>query len=70
MYVKSRGIIPDIDTGSFLEFLANIGVKQGDGASPELFIIFFDRLYPYILVYYKQHNITGNKKRAYTIASI
>jgi hypothetical protein len=29
--------------------MANLGVKQGDGASPELFILFFDRLYPYLL---------------------
>jgi hypothetical protein len=41
------------------EFLANIGVKQGDGASPELFILFFDRIYPYIQNYYKVHNISG-----------
>ncbi len=27
MYVKSKGIIPNIADGSFLEFLANIGVK-------------------------------------------
>jgi hypothetical protein len=53
-----------------LEFLANIGVKQGDGASPELFILFFDRLYPYILEYYKKHNIQGSKRRAYTLASV
>jgi hypothetical protein len=26
-----------------------LGVKQGDGASPELFLLFFDRVYPYIL---------------------
>ena len=59
MYIQSKGIIEDKHTGLFYEFLANLGVKQGDGASPELFIIFFDRLYPYILEYYKKHNITG-----------
>ena len=32
--------------------MANLGVKQGDGASPELFILFFDRLYPYLLQYF------------------
>ena len=31
------------------EFLANMGVKQGDNASPELFLLFFDRVYPHIL---------------------
>jgi hypothetical protein len=48
MYVNSKGKIPKGDTNEFFEFLANIGVKQGDGASPELFIIFFDRIFPYL----------------------
>ena len=47
-----------------------MGVKQGDGASPELFVIFFDIIYPYILEYYNIHNINGIKRRAYTIASL
>jgi hypothetical protein len=34
------------------EFFSNMGVKQGDGASPELFLLFFDRIYPYLLKYY------------------
>jgi hypothetical protein len=29
-----------------------MGVKQGDGASPELFALFFDRVFPYILEYF------------------
>ena len=27
MYVESKGIIPNVADGNFLEFLANIGVK-------------------------------------------
>jgi hypothetical protein len=34
------------------EFFSNMGVKQGDGASPELFLLFFDRIYPYLVKYY------------------
>jgi hypothetical protein len=48
MYVNSKGILKGLNTNELLEYLINIGVKQGDGASPELFILFFDRIYPYI----------------------
>jgi hypothetical protein len=48
MYVSSKGIIRGQFYNDFYEFMANIGVKQGDGASPELFTIFFDRVFPYI----------------------
>ncbi len=34
MYVYSKGISVDELSGELLEFLANLGVKQGDGASP------------------------------------
>jgi hypothetical protein len=70
MYVNSKGIIRGKYYGDFYEYLANIGVKQGDGASPELFTIFFDRVYPYIKAYYDAHNISKSKRRSYTIASI
>jgi hypothetical protein len=70
MYVESKGIIRGKFYGDFYEFLANIGVKQGDGASPELFTIFFDRVYPYILEYYKAKNVNNSKRHAYTIASL
>jgi hypothetical protein len=53
MYLQSKGIIVDKQTNEMHEFLANMGVKQGDGASPELFLLFFDRVYPYVLEYYK-----------------
>jgi hypothetical protein len=59
MYVDSKGIIVDKNTGTFYEFLQNIGVKQGDGASPKLFLLFFDRVYPYLLQYYNTRNIHG-----------
>jgi hypothetical protein len=48
MYVNSKGILKGLNKNELLEYLINIGVKQGDGASPELFILFFDRIYPYI----------------------
>ena len=57
-------------SGELLEFLTNLGVKQGDGASPELFTLFFDRVYPYILEYFNIRNIDGSKRRYYTIASL
>jgi hypothetical protein len=50
--------------------MANLGVKQGDGASPELFLLFFDRVYPYVLEYYNKCNIDSGKRHAYTIASL
>ena len=48
MYVSSKGIIKGIIKDEIFEYLINMGVKQGDGASPELFILFFDRIYPYM----------------------
>jgi hypothetical protein len=48
MYVNSKGILKGLNKDEMLEYLINIGVKQGDGASPELFILFFDRIYPYM----------------------
>jgi hypothetical protein len=70
MYVKSQGLSFDKSSGEFLKFLANLGVKQGDGASPELFTLFFDRVYPHLLEYYRTRNIHGSKRRSYTIASL
>ena len=70
MYLDSKGIIVDKNTGKFYEFLQNIGVKQGDGASPELFLLFFDRIYPYLLQYYTTRNIHGKRRYDYTIASL
>jgi hypothetical protein len=70
MYVKSKGIIQGKFYGDFYEYIVNIGVKQGDGASPELFTIFFDRVYPYLKAYYMANNTNTDKSRAYTIASI
>ena len=48
MYIQSKGIIIDTKLNNIHEFIANMGVKQGDGASPELFILFFYRIYPYL----------------------
>jgi hypothetical protein len=70
MYLESRGLIHDKATGKMHEFLANLGVKQGDNASPELFLLFFDRVYPYLLEYYNTCNIDNSKRHAYTIASL
>ncbi len=70
MYVHSTGVCVDKLSGELLSFLTNLGVKQGDGASPELFTLFFDRVYPYILEYFNTRNIDGSKHRYYTIASL
>jgi hypothetical protein len=47
-----------------------MGVKQGDGTSPELFTLFFDRIYPHLVDYYNSNNIDGTKRHAFTIASL
>ena len=46
MYVQSKGIVEDSGNGSFFEYIANKGVKQGNGTSYKLFTIFFDQVYP------------------------
>ena len=45
-----------------------MGVKQGDGASPELFLLFFDRMYPYLQAYYQARHISSRQRHMYTIA--
>ncbi len=57
MYVDSKGIIDDVTQQNMYAFFSNMGVKQGDGASPELFLLFFDRVYPYLLKYYESKSI-------------
>ena len=42
MYVQSKGVVVEPTTGELYEFIANMGVKQGDGTSPKLFTIFLD----------------------------
>ena len=70
MYVDSKCIISDELRNTYYEYLANMGVKQGDGASPELFILFFDRLYPYLLQYYTSRGIDSKQRNTYTIAAL
>ncbi len=41
MYINNKGVV-SIDGDEKCCFDANKGVKQGDGASPKLFCIFFD----------------------------
>jgi hypothetical protein len=48
MYVQSNNIVVNKDKDEFYEYIANMGVKQGDGTSCKLFTIFFDRVYPYL----------------------
>jgi hypothetical protein len=48
MYVDSKCVVNDTIRNTYYEYLANLGVIQGDGASPELFLLFFDILYPYL----------------------
>ena len=57
-------------SGDIFEFYINKGVKQGDGTSPELFTLFFDRIYPFLLQYYKENNIDGSKRHMFTLASL
>lgn len=57
-------------TGDIFSFMINKGVKQGDGTSPELFTLFFDRIYPFLLQYYNANDIAGNKRHIYTLASL
>ena len=49
LYVDSKGVLKSTTaSGAEISFFTAKGVKQGDGASPELFILFFDRIYAYI----------------------
>jgi hypothetical protein len=70
MYVGSKCVVNDKLRNTFYEYLANLGVKQGDGASPELFLLFFDRLYPYLLEYFAAKGTSEAKRTVYTIASL
>jgi hypothetical protein len=47
MYVESKGVVC-IGKQATCSFDSNIGVKQGDGASPELFALYFDRVYTFL----------------------
>lgn len=50
MYIDSRGVLRVGEGGDAdIWFTASKGVKQGDGASPELFALYFDRVYAFIL---------------------
>ena len=57
-------------SGDIFYFLINKGVKQGDGTSPELFTLFFDRIYPFFLKYYNEHNVDGSKRHVFTLTSL
>ena len=70
MYVDSTWVVNDKIRNTFYEYMANLGVKQGDGASPILFILFFDKLYPYLLTYFEAEGTCRAKRTAYTIASL
>ena len=59
MYVESKGILKSGTTAdSNIAFSANKGVKQGDGASPELFILYFDRVYKVIQQHMAENRYT------------
>jgi hypothetical protein len=51
-------------------FQANTGVKQGDGASPKLFNIFFDQVYPYLLKYFDEHMVVAKARYILEIATL
>ena len=44
------------------DFDANVGVKQGDGASPELFALYFDRVYKFLLQYMDECNVPPDQR--------
>ncbi len=49
MYVDSKCVVNDKLRNTIYEYMANMGVKQGDGASPELFILFLiDCIHTYL----------------------
>jgi hypothetical protein len=62
MYINNKGVVC-INGHEKLSFRANTGVKQGDGASPKLFGIFFDQVYPYLLKYFDEHQIASHHIR-------
>ncbi len=70
MYAGAQGIVGDSrDTGH--AFPANKGVKQGDGASPELFTMYFDRVHPHVVEYCKEHFGEGSREQhLFTIACL
>ena len=70
MYVYSIGISFDANTGDFFEFLANLGVKQGDGASPKLFGIFFDQVYPYLLKHFNENMVAAKLRCILEISTL
>ena len=70
MYVQSKGIIEGVYYEDLYEFLANVGVKQGDGASPKLFNIFFDQVYPYLLKYFDEHMVAAKARYILEIATL
>ena len=43
MYVDSKCVVNDTIRNTYYEYLANLGVKQGDGASPEFNSIQFNK---------------------------
>ena len=46
------------------------GVKQGDGASPELFLLYMDRVHPHIQSYMDKHRYTRSQRTIFTIACL
>ena len=69
MYINNKGIVC-IDGQEQHSFDTNIGVKQGDGASPKLFYTFFDQVYPSLLKYFDEHAIAANIRYILEIATL
>ena len=70
MYVDSRGSIQGLEGDAVFTFLANMGVKQGDGCSPELFLLFFDRVHPHVLKFFRDHSLHPADRYLFTVASL
>ena len=71
MYLESRGVLQQqTSSGICIDFSTFKGVKQGDGASPELFVLYFDRVFTYIKAKMAQQSYTRQQSREYTVACL
>ncbi len=71
MYIDSKGVLqPGTADTAAIDFTTLKVVKQGDGASPELFSLYFDRVYGFIEQHMGRNSYTRSQCREYSIACI